>query len=298
MNMNETTEQFTVRALPVGSCYGNPDQPRKTFDQTALQELSESIRVSGLMQPITVVARKSEHGEFMVVAGERRLRASKLAGLETVDAIVRNLDDEKVKELALIENLLRRDLNDMEEARAYGAMIADGHSQKSLAKLLGHADTARVRDRLSLLNLDPKLQDGLSKGAVTYTQGLEMSRLSTEGQFTLWRAIQDGRCPTPGKLRRLAGAMLDLENQMGMFAEDKPLTAAEKKSLGKVDQFVADAGRLLESISGDDLAALETAPKADAGACIERLLLLAKTCNTVANALQMNLARQEAVSIQ
>jgi hypothetical protein len=154
-----------------------------------------------------------------------------------------------------------------------------------------------VKDRLSLLNLDPSLQDGLSKGAVQYYQALEMSKLSGDGQFTLWRAIQDGRCPTPGKLRRLAAAMLDLENQVEMFAQT-PLTAAERHSIGKVDQFVADAGRLLESISGDDLAALETAPKADAGVCIERLMLLAKTCNMVANALQVNLARQEAVTIQ
>ena len=287
----------TVQPIPVALAYGNPNQPRKVFDQTALAELSESIKISGLMQPITVVVRECELGRYMVVAGERRLRASKLAGLETVDAIVRELSDTTVKELALIENLLRADLNDMEEARAYGAMIADGHTQNSLAKLLGHRSTDRVRDRLSLLNLDASLQDGVSKGIVSFTQGLEMSRLSTEGQFTLWRAIQDGRCPTPGKLRRLAAALLDMENQIEMFAQ-KPLTAAEKHSIGKVDQFVADAGRLLESISGDDLAALETAPKADAGVCIERLMLFAKTCYTVANALQTNLARQEAVTIQ
>jgi ParB family chromosome partitioning protein len=287
----------TIQTVPVAQCYGNPAQPRKVFDAVALSELSESIKTSGLAQPITVVSRPCDKGTFMVVMGERRLRATALAGLETITAIVRDIDDSTVKELALIENLLRRDLNDMEEARAYGAMIADGHTQKSLAKLLGHADVSRVRDRLALLNLDPSLQDGISKGAVTFTQGLEMSRLSTEGQFMLWRAIQDGRCPTPGKLRRLAGALYDMENQIEMFAQ-KPLTEAEKRSLGKVDQFMLDAGRLLESINGDDIAALETAPKSDAGVCIEKLLLLAKTCNTIANALQTNQARQEAVTIQ
>lgn len=283
--------------IPVAKCYGNPKQPRKVFDASALEELAESIKISGLAQAITVVPRSCQLGDFMIVMGERRWRAHELAGLETIEAIVRELDDDKIRELALIENLLRRDLNDMEEANAYQLMIENGHTQKSVAKLVGHKDTARVSACLNLLKLDPSLQAGVSKGAINFTQGLAMSQLSTEGQFTLWRAIQDGRCPTPGKLRRLAGALYDMENQIQMFA-DKPLTEAEKRSIGKVDQFVIDAGKLLESISGDDIVALQTAPKSDAGVCVERLLLVAKTCYAVANALQSNLARQEAATIQ
>src|ERR1044071_3505518 len=111
-----------IRELHVNLLYGNPLQPRKVFEPEGLRELAELIKASGLMQPVTVVLRPCELGNFMIVAGERRLRATKLAGLETIQAIVRELTDEQVAELALIENLLRRDLNDMEEARAYKAM--------------------------------------------------------------------------------------------------------------------------------------------------------------------------------
>src|SRR5258707_495205 len=98
----ETTE---IHELPVEMIYANPNQPRKIFDSAALAELAESIKESGLMQPVTVVLRKCEVGTWMVVAGERRLRATKLAGLPTIQAIVRELSDNMVAELALIENL-------------------------------------------------------------------------------------------------------------------------------------------------------------------------------------------------
>lgn len=284
-----------IRELHVDLLYPNPLQPRKVFDQEALRELAESIKSSGLMQPVTVVLRPSDHGDFLIVAGERRWRAHKLASLTTIQAIVRELNDEQVAELALIENLLRRDLNDMEEARAYQSMIDGGHTVKSLAKLLGHADTARVSGRLSLLNLDQSLQDGMTKGAITFSQGLAMSRLTVEGQFTLWRAIQDGKCNTPGKLRRLAAAMLDRENQVDLFAT-KPLTAAEQASLNKVDRLIADASALLTAITADDLKLLENLMKSDANVCIDRLNLLAKTCYAVANALQTAQMKQEAAA--
>lgn len=284
-----------TRALPIELVYPNPAQPRKVFEAEALRELAESIQTSGLMQPITVVARPGAAGEWMIVAGERRFRASKLAGLATIEAIVRELTDTQVAELALIENLLRRDLNEIEEARAYQAFIDNGYTVKTLAKLLGHSETGRVTSRLSLLNLDASLQDGMSKGAVTFTQGLAMSRLSIEGQFTLWRAIQDGKCATAGKLRRLAGALLDLENQIDLFST-KPLTRAEKASLTKVDRFVEDSGKLLTLITADDLSVVENTLKSDGGVCIDRLLLLAKTCYAVANAIQTSQAKAAAAA--
>ncbi len=225
----------------------------------------------------------------------RRFRASKLAGLATIEAIIRELTDEQVAELALIENLIRRDLNEMEEARAYKAFIDRGYTVKSLSKLLGHSETGRVTSRLSLLNLDASLQDGLSKGAITFTQGLAMSRLTIDGQFTLWSAIQAGKCTTPGKLRRLASALFDLENQIDLFST-KPLTHSEKASLTKVDRFVEESGKLLGLISAADLSVVENTEKSDGGVCVDRLLLLAKTCYAVANAIQTSQAKQAAAA--
>src|ERR1700736_2331015 len=105
-----------LQTLPIDQVYPNPNQPRKVFDAEALRELAESIKTSGLMQPIIVAKRTSATGDYLIVAGERRFRASKLAEMATIDAIVRELTDAEIAELALIENLLRRDLNEMEEA--------------------------------------------------------------------------------------------------------------------------------------------------------------------------------------
>ena len=127
------------------------------------------------MSPIVVVPRPCELGAYMIVAGERRFRASKLAGLETISAIVReDLTDKGVAELALIENLLRRDLDAIEEACAYQAMLdSQGYTVETLASLLGHAGTQKVTGRLSLLNLDSAFQE---RGTERYPGSDQRSR--------------------------------------------------------------------------------------------------------------------------
>src|SRR5262245_57261729 len=109
-----------VQTLPISTVYPNPTQPRKIFDPAKLSELAGSIKANGLMQPIVVAPRKSEHGDYMVIGGERRWRASKEAGCQTIAAIIRHdITDAQIAELALIENLNREDLQPIEEARAY-----------------------------------------------------------------------------------------------------------------------------------------------------------------------------------
>jgi ParB family transcriptional regulator, chromosome partitioning protein len=280
------------QTLPVCEIYGNPKQPRTVFDPDALKELSDSIKATTLLQPISVVLRPCELGKYMLIAGERRWRAHKLGGMTEIKAILHDIDDNAVADLALIENLLRRDLNCIEEARAYQYQVDRGHTPATLAKLLGHPSTQRVTDRLSLLNLDSSLQEGTMRGAIPYVQALEMSRLTRENQFALWQAIQDGKCGTTAKLRRYAGALSDAENQTMMFAVE-PETPEQRTAISKIDRFIEQAGRLLEMISAEDLAVAEGILRNDAGVCIDRLNLLGKTCYRAANALQTAQTRAE-----
>jgi ParB family chromosome partitioning protein len=292
--MAKATYQTTE--VSVTDVYPNPNQPRKTFTPESLTELGASIQANGLMQPITVVPRKSASGKYMIVGGERRWRASCQAGLPTIQAIIRaDLNDKQVAELALIENLNREDLQPLEEARAYERMLDNGHDIASLQKVLGYKSARKIEDRLSLLNLDHKFQDALSKGILNIGQAFELSILNVENQFRLWTAIQDGRADTSVKLRRLSQIFLDEENQINMF-QDEPQTDAQRKALGKVDQFINRSGALLGMITTDDLSVIESVLKSDAPACIAKLDLLMTVCKQVRNALEQNVQQQAARS--
>jgi ParB family chromosome partitioning protein len=284
-----------VQSLPIELVHPNSAQPRKHFDPAALQELAGSIAVSGLMQPIIVAPQCTLEGpRYMIIAGERRWRAMQLAGKPTIPAIVReDLDAQGIADLALIENLLRRDLTLMEEARAYQAELDGGHSLESLAKLLGLKQPHRITERTRLLQLDPKFQDALERGIINPSQATELSGLSTEGQFALWRHIQNGMCDSYNALRRMAAAVKAAEQQQSLFRDETKLTDRERNSLSRVDRFIAQAGALISSITEDDLSVIEDVRKSDAAACIERLTLLASVCKQLTCALQTNLARQQ-----
>lgn len=143
----------------------NPNQPRKRFDDTSLNELADSIREKGIIQPI--IAEDQGDGHFIIIAGERRYRAAKIAGLEEVPVISQDLTDEEKLEIALIENIQREDLNPIDEARALKhAMEAGGLTQEQLAKRLGKSRPA-VANSLRLLRLDDDIQQALSAGAIS-----------------------------------------------------------------------------------------------------------------------------------
>lgn len=143
----------------------NRNQPRRDFDEDALSELAESIAKHGLIQPIVV--RPKTSGAYEIIAGERRWRASRLAGLDTVPVIVREVDDREYMELALIENLQREDLNAVEEAMGYRTLI-DTYSltQEQVAESVGKSRSA-VTNALRLLNLDEKALSALREGAIS-----------------------------------------------------------------------------------------------------------------------------------
>ncbi len=152
-----------IRMLPVGSLTPQPGQPRRVFDETALEELSQSIAARGVLQPILV----RPHGRnYQIVAGERRWRAAQRARLHEVPVIVRELDDADTFEIALLENIQRRDLNAVEEADAYKRLIGEfGHTQEALAKLV-HKSRSHIANLLRLLDLPESVLMLLTDGKI------------------------------------------------------------------------------------------------------------------------------------
>lgn len=151
--------------IPVENIETNPQQPRKDFDETAMQELAQSIRLHDIIQPITV---SRLHGnKYRLISGERRWRAAKLAGLKDIPAFVRQANDQELLELALLENLQREDLNAMEIALSYKRMMEElNHTQEQVAERMGK-DRSTVTNYIRLLRLPPDIQIAVRAGEIS-----------------------------------------------------------------------------------------------------------------------------------
>lgn len=163
------TETGSASAQPdstvlIEKIHPNPNQPRTHFNETELEELSESIREHGVLQPLLV---RKKGDEFEIIAGERRYQASKIAGLSELPVIIKDVDDQKMLELALIENLQRSDLNPIEEAKGYRQLIkASGMTQEALSKAVSKSRSA-ITNSLRLLDLPERVQEFLFEGKLT-----------------------------------------------------------------------------------------------------------------------------------
>ena len=181
----------SVRELKISEIVPNKNQPRKNFDKEALKTLSDSIREHGVITPIVVV----KSGEnYEIVAGERRWRASRQAGLKTIPAVVRTYSDIEVKEVALIENIQREDLNPIEEAVAYQALMDEfGLTQEEISEKIGKS-RSKVANSLRLLALEPEFQKFVISGEIS--EGHARCVLSLKGavlrEFLINRIIEDG----------------------------------------------------------------------------------------------------------
>lgn len=155
----KTEGSSSISEIPIHLIKANPNQPRREFDPDALQELSDSIKEIGIIQPITL--RKMDDGTYQIIAGERRFRASQLAGLTAVPAYIRTADDENVMEMALVENIQREDLNAMEIALAYQHLLEEYDlTQERLSERVGKKRTT-VANYLRLLKLPAQIQMAL-----------------------------------------------------------------------------------------------------------------------------------------
>ena len=162
---DERKDKMTVVQLDIGHVRPNPNQPRKYFDEEALSGLAESIKSQGIIQPLTV--EEIAPGEFSIIAGERRYRAAKMAGLNKVPAIVVSLGEIQRIQMSLIENIQRENLNAIEEASAYQYLIEhSGYTQEMVAEKVGKSRSA-VANSLRLLSLSDKMKDDIVSGAMT-----------------------------------------------------------------------------------------------------------------------------------
>lgn len=174
----EGSGEGRVLELPLDSLVPNPYQPRKDFPQASLAELAASIRTAGILQPI-VARRRGERYEILV--GERRWRAAREAGLERVPVLLREATDAEAVELALVENLLREDLDPLEEAEAYHRLLAEfGWTQEELARRIGR-DRSSIANALRLRRLPAVIQEDLRAGRLTMGHARALLGLPTEG---------------------------------------------------------------------------------------------------------------------
>ncbi len=208
-------ERETSQDVPLDRIVPNRFQPRHMFETDELAQLAESIKRNGVLQPVLV--RRKADGLFELIAGERRYRAAKLAGLQSIPAVVRNTSDEQSVELALVENLQREDLNPMEEARAYHRLTTEfGLTQETLAQNVGK-DRSSVANSLRLLNLPNEIKElveslKISMGHAKVLLGL--SRL--ELQLKLAKQIVEGQLSVRQAEQLVASGLRSMHSKQGM----------------------------------------------------------------------------------
>jgi ParB/RepB/Spo0J family partition protein len=266
----------------------NPDQPRKHFDQAGLDELAGSIAELGLLQPIII---RPQGDRYQIIAGERRWRAANLAGLTEIPAIVVEADDDRTMVLAIAENVNRRDMNPIEEAGAYQALIDRGRTVEEVAQLFGKTPQT-IGYRVDLLRLDPPLQHLAATGNLSLNLAWYMARLTVNGQYEVNRKLTRGELKTDDEATRYATAVYLRETQAELFFLEDPGEEHRAEVRSKVDRLIArieTAAGALEQIHelGDQLGALG----GDLGPLKERLRIL----KSYVGRTQATVARYEAI---
>ena len=224
----------TIPLSQIESCRA---QPRKSFDQEKLEELADSIRQHGVIQPLTV--RKLSSGYYQIIAGERRWRAARMTELTEIPAVVIEADDQKAMELAMIENLQREDLNPMEEAEGFRALVANyGMTQEEAARRVGKSRSA-VANAMRLLDLSPALQELVTDGQLSAGHARALLPLSPGLRAEAAKAVIDGGL----NVRQTEQLVKRLQDRTA--EEEKP----EKKETLAVD-YVAEAEKSLSARLG------------------------------------------------
>lgn len=181
-----TRGEAGIARVPLDAIDTNPFQPRREFDEEKLRELAESIKAHGVLQPLVV---RPLGERFQVIAGERRLRASRMAGLRDVPVVSLDVDDSSMMQLALVENLQREDLNAIEEGEAYSRLIAEfGLTQEEVAVAVGKSRPV-IANALRLLRLPQEIRGSVSRETITAGHARALLALEGEAQMTAWRAV-------------------------------------------------------------------------------------------------------------
>lgn len=269
-----TQGSSNLNEIPVSQIEPNPDQPRREFDETAMQELATSIANMGIIAPITV--RQMATDRYQIIAGERRWRASQLAGLQTIPAYIRTADDENVMELALVENIQREDLNAIEIALAYEHLAeTTGMTQEKISERVGKSRTA-VTNYMRLLKLPAQIQMALKNRQIDMgharallsldspSQQLRLFKDVVKNQYSVRKVeemvqlLKSGDDIASGKKKIAAKSQLPeefnaLRNRLADLFKTKVLMTCSPKGKGKISisfDNEADLERIMNIIDG------------------------------------------------
>ena len=250
-----TQGSSTINEIPLDQIEPNPNQPRREFDEEGMEELTESIRSIGIIQPITL--RQISENHFQIIAGERRWRASQMADLTTIPAYIRTISDENVMEMALVENIQRQDLNAIEIALAYEHLLeTEGMTQEKISERVGKSRTA-ITNYLRLLKLPAQIQMALQKKEIDMGHCRALLALDSPSlQIKLFKEIQkngysvrkveemvqrlkSGEDIEAGKKAIAAKAQMPeefnvLRNRLSQFLETKVQFTCSAKGKGKI----------------------------------------------------------------
>ena len=220
------SKQSGVTELDINKIYPNPNQPRKHFDEEALQELANSIKLHGIIQPIVV--NKEDDDKYMIIAGERRWRASRIAGLNVVPVVIKNYTEKQVKEVSLIENLQREDLNPIEAARAIKQLMEEyNFTQEAVADRIGKS-RSNITNTLRLLTLYPEVVKMVEDGRLSAGHARALVVIEdTNQQIKLARQSADGKM----SVRDLEKAVKNVLNPLKKVATKVSEQSLELKEL-------------------------------------------------------------------
>lgn len=233
---SEQQDEKGKMLIPLNEIRNDNNQPRKAFDNDKIAELTESIKTHGIIQPL--ILRKSDDGLYVIVAGERRWRAAKMAGLKDVPAIVMELSEKDVLEISLIENIQRQDLNPIEEASAYKKLLSDFNlTQEDLSKRIGKSRTA-ITNTMRLMNLDIRVQQYIIEGIITEGHGRALLGIKDkEIQYELSQKVIDENL-----------SVRELERLVKRILEGK--TAEEKETNNELNPYYKEIKNQLQSYFG------------------------------------------------
>ncbi len=254
---NTIKKEDGISEIEISKIVPNPNQPRKNFDEEALQELASSIKLHGVIQPLVV--NKTDEENYLIIAGERRWRASKIAGLEKVPVVIKNYTEKQVREISIIENLQREDLNPIEAARAIKQLMDEYHlTQEVVSDRIGKSRSS-VANTLRLLTLYPdvikmiedgKLSSGHAKSLVVVddtTQQIKLAKQAADGKMSvreLEKAVKNYLNPQKGVSNKVKEQSLELKeliNEMQrVFATKVSAIGNDNKGRIYIDYYSRD----------------------------------------------------------
>jgi len=240
VELDRVPEAMEVTELNIDEVYPNPNQPRKNFDKNALSDLSESIKKHGVIQPIVV---NKTHSGYMIIAGERRYRASLIAGKKTIPAVIKSYSDRIVKEVAIVENLQRENLNPIEEATAMKRLMEEfSLTQEELAERLGKSRST-IANTVRILNLDPEVITLVEQGKLSAGHARAIVSLPRQMQIATAKKTIDGGM----SVRQVEKLVKDYFNP----PEKKP-----KKTMGLLSAELRDLVSRMQRCFGTKVAAV------------------------------------------